>query len=192
MTEIRWHGRGGQGAKSASQLLALAQLRAGYSVQAFPEYGPERTGAPMRAYNRVDGRPIRRHDGVGAPDLAVVLDPALVLESAVADGLGQGGTLVVNWAGEGAERAVREATGFAGRVVCLDADALARRAGTRYANVVMVGALAGLLGEPSAADLEAAAAELFGRLGPTALASTQKAIALGRAAVEGGRAKWTA
>ena len=66
MREIRWHARAGQGAKTASQLLATAALRAGKSVQAFPEYGPERRGAPLRAYTRVDERPIRRHDSVDA------------------------------------------------------------------------------------------------------------------------------
>ena len=64
MKEIRWHARAGQGAKTASHLLALALLHAGKSVQAFPEYGPERRGAPMRAYTRFDDRPIRRHDSI--------------------------------------------------------------------------------------------------------------------------------
>jgi pyruvate ferredoxin oxidoreductase gamma subunit len=62
MKEIRWHARAGQGAKTAAQLLAVALLREGKSVQAFPEYGPERRGSPMRAYTRYDGRPIRRRD----------------------------------------------------------------------------------------------------------------------------------
>ena len=66
LTEIRWHARAGQGAKTASQILALALLRAGKSVQAFPEYGPERRGAPLRAYTRISDRPIRRHDSVDA------------------------------------------------------------------------------------------------------------------------------
>jgi pyruvate ferredoxin oxidoreductase gamma subunit len=192
MIEIRWHGRGGQGAKSASQLLAMAQLRAGRQVQAFPEYGPERTGAPMRAYNRVDTRPIRRHDGIATPDAVVVLDPALVLEGAVSDGLRPDGLLLANWSGADAEARLRRETGFGGRVVALDAAALAHEAGTRYANVVMVGALAGLLGEPSAADLDAAAVELFGRLGAAALEASRRAIALGLHAVEGRATPWSA
>ena len=64
MIEVRWHARAGQGAKSAAQALATAALEAGWSVQAFPEYGPERRGAPVRAYTRIDDRPIRRHDSV--------------------------------------------------------------------------------------------------------------------------------
>ena len=77
MKEIRWHARAGQGAKTAAQLLAVALLREGKSVQAFPEYGPERRGAPMRAYTRYDDRPIRRHDSIEEPDAVVVLEPSL-------------------------------------------------------------------------------------------------------------------
>ena len=69
MKEIRWHARAGQGAKTASQLLAVALLEDGKSVQAFPEYGPERRGAPLRAFTRYDDRPIRRHDSVTTPDV---------------------------------------------------------------------------------------------------------------------------
>ena len=82
LTEIRWHARAGQGAKTASQILALALLRSGKFVQAFPEYGPERRGAPLRAYTRSADRPIRRHDAVEHPDLVVVLEPSLVARSA--------------------------------------------------------------------------------------------------------------
>ena len=91
MTEIRWHARAGQGAKTAAQILALALLRTGKGVQAFPEYGPERRGAPLRAFTRVADRPIRRHDSVTDPDVVVVLEPSLVHEAGVADGLATGG-----------------------------------------------------------------------------------------------------
>src|SRR5581483_11296418 len=80
LTEIRWHARAGQGAKTASQLLALALLRSGKNVQAFPEYGPERRGAPLRAFTRVSDAPIRRHDSITDPDLVVVLEPSLLHE----------------------------------------------------------------------------------------------------------------
>jgi pyruvate ferredoxin oxidoreductase gamma subunit len=79
--EIRWHARAGQGAKTASQVLAIALLRSGRSVQAFPEYGPERRGAPVRAFTRFDDRPIRRHDSVEEPDAVVVLEPSLAAEA---------------------------------------------------------------------------------------------------------------
>lgn len=99
MKEIRWHARAGQGAKTASHVLALALLDAGKSVQAFPEYGPERRGAPIRAYTRYDDRPIRRHDSIEHPDVVVVLEPSLRDES----GLESGG-LVLDAAELGAPR----------------------------------------------------------------------------------------
>lgn len=94
-TEVRWHARAGQGAKTAAQLLALALLRSGQSVQAFPEYGPERRGAPMRAYTRVSDTPIRRHDAVVQPDVVVVLEPSLLAEQNVTEGLAPGGRVLV-------------------------------------------------------------------------------------------------
>src|SRR5436190_19443324 len=96
LTEIRWHARAGQGAKTAAQILALALLRSGKGVQAFPEYGPERRGAPLRAFTRVADRPIRRRDTITDPDLVVVLEPSLVHEAGVADGLEPDGLVLVN------------------------------------------------------------------------------------------------
>ena len=96
MKEIRWHARAGQGAKTASQLFATASLRSGQSVQAFPEYGPERRGAPLRAYTRVSDRPIRRHDSVTTPDVVVVLEPSLLGEVDVAEGLSPKGFVLLN------------------------------------------------------------------------------------------------
>ena len=86
LTEIRWHARAGQGAKTASQVLALALLRSGKSVRSFPEYGPERRGAPLRAYTRYSTRPVRRHDSIEHPALVVVLDETLLREPAVSEG----------------------------------------------------------------------------------------------------------
>jgi Pyruvate/2-oxoacid:ferredoxin oxidoreductase gamma subunit len=84
--EVRWHARAGQGAKSAAQILALGFLHSGSYAQAFPEYGPERRGAPLRAYTRASETPIRRHDSVTDPDLVVVLEPSLLEEIDVGDG----------------------------------------------------------------------------------------------------------
>jgi 2-oxoacid:acceptor oxidoreductase gamma subunit (pyruvate/2-ketoisovalerate family) len=146
--EVRWHARAGQGAKTAAQLLAEAMLRAGKSVQAFPEYGPERRGAPMRAYNRIDDKPIRRHDSVTRPDAVVVLDPSLVREGDVTEGLAENGLVLLN-----AETVPPELSGR--RVCCVPAEA--------NVNVAMAGALAAALGEPSATDVADAAVELLGR-----------------------------
>jgi pyruvate ferredoxin oxidoreductase gamma subunit len=146
--EVRWHARAGQGAKTASHLLAVALLHAGKSVQAFPEYGPERRGAPMRAYTRFDDRPIRRHDSIEEPDAVVVLEPSLIDDPNVMAGLVPGGILVAN----SAER-------VAG-VICIPAADLAP---ARSVNLVMVGAIAALLGEPALDDLVDAAVESLGK-----------------------------
>ena len=146
MIEIRWHARAGQGAKTASQLYAVAMLRAGKSVQAFPEYGPERRGAPVRAYTRVDDRPIRRHDAIEHPDVVVVLEQSL-LDDGVTDGLRPDGLLLVN-----AE------PGALDGAVCVPAEKVGRSV-----NLVMVGALAAELGEPPLDELVAAASQSLGK-----------------------------
>jgi len=96
MVEIRWHGRGGQGAKTAAQLLAEAAIDEGKFVQAFPEYGPERAGAPMRSFTRIDDKQINLHCGVTAPDYVVVIDPTLLDSVNVVEGLKEGGALFIN------------------------------------------------------------------------------------------------
>ena len=148
LTEVRWHARAGQGAKTAAQALALALLRSGKSVQAFPEYGPERRGAPLRAVMRLSDRPIRRHDGVTDPDLVVVLEPSLVHEVDLAEGLKPGGLLL--WNGSSPPR---ELDGQSVR--CVNA--------THDANLVMLGAVARALGAPPLELVQDAAVELLGR-----------------------------
>jgi pyruvate ferredoxin oxidoreductase gamma subunit len=155
MREIRWHARAGQGAKTASQLFATAALRAGKCVQAFPEYGPERRGAPLRAYTRLDDKPIRRHDSVTDPDVVVVIEPSLLREIDVTEGLRREGFVLLN-----AEVAPPELSGT--RVVCVPASKLAAARGSKFANIVLVGALASALGEPPAAAVADAAEELLG------------------------------
>ncbi len=163
MKEIRWHARAGQGAKTAAQLLAVALLREGKSVQAFPEYGPERRGAPMRAYTRYDDRPIRRHDSVEDPDAVVVLEPSL---AALADPP-EGALLLVN-----SEQPVEGA-------LCIPATSIG---GARGVNMVMLGALAAALGEPALDRLVEAAAEVLGR--KTDAAELHAALEGGYAAVQ--------
>ena len=161
MKEIRWHARAGQGAKTAAQLLAVALLREGKSVQAFPEYGPERRGSPMRAYTRFDDRPIRRHDAVEEPDVVVVLEPSLAERPDVLAGLRPEGLVLVN-----SEAPIPGA-------LCIPAAQIAPDA----VNLVMLGALAAALGEPPTERLVAAAIEVLGKKAdPAAL----------RAALEGG------
>ncbi|QAA77159.1 MAG: Pyruvate:ferredoxin oxidoreductase, gamma subunit [Candidatus Bipolaricaulis sibiricus] len=144
MKEIRWHGRGGQGAKTVSQVLAQINLREGKYVQAFPEFGPERSGAPIRAYNRISDEEIRVHSAVYSPDIAVVVDESLLTAEKPIEGLHPNGTLVVNTSCSAEE--IRRRTGFKGRVVVVDADRIGREAGTGFANIPMLGAVAAVLG----------------------------------------------
>ena len=155
LTEIRWHARAGQGAKTASQVLALALLRSGKFVQAFPEYGPERRGAPLRAYTRSSNTPIRRHDSIEHPDVVVVLEPSLIGEAHVAEGLAENGVVILN--AETAPSTLRDV-----RVACVPASLLAGERGSGFANVTMLGAVAAAVGEPPLNALQDAAVEVLG------------------------------
>ena len=94
--EIRWHGRGGQGAKTAALLLADVAFKTGKFVQGFPEYGPERMGAPITAYNRISDNAIRVHSNIYDPDFVVVVDESLLEVCDVVNGLSKDGAIVVN------------------------------------------------------------------------------------------------
>lgn len=96
LQEVRWHGRGGQGVWTASELLAKAAIHEGKYIQSFPEFGPERMGAPVRAYTRISDKPINLHCAIYTPDVAVVLDPTLFKTVPVAEGLPEDGILIVN------------------------------------------------------------------------------------------------
>ena len=96
LIEIRWHGRGGQGAKTASLLLADAAFNTGKYIQGFPEYGPERMGAPITAYNRISNEPITVHSNIYYPDYVVVVDDTLLDSVDVTAGLKPDGAIVVN------------------------------------------------------------------------------------------------
>jgi len=94
--EIRWHGRGGQGAKTAAILFADAALDSGLYIQAFPEYGPERMGAPVASFNRLSKSPISLHCSITNPHLVVILDPTLIGTVDVTEGLPDDGKIIVN------------------------------------------------------------------------------------------------
>jgi len=94
--EIRWHGRGGQGAKTAALLFADAAIETGKYIQAFPEYGPERMGAPVFAFNRISDKPILQHCGIKTPNIVVVLDPTLMETIDITEGLAEDGIILVN------------------------------------------------------------------------------------------------
>lgn len=140
LIEVRWHGRGGQGAKTAAQFLAEAALDAGKSIQAFPEYGPERAGAPIRTYTRISAKPINLHCGVANPEYVVVIDPTLVSPQ-IAEGLTDKGILLVNTK-ESAE-SIRKKTNFkGGKVATVDATQISLDTlGRPMPNMPMLGAL---------------------------------------------------
>ncbi|MCW8802594.1 MAG: 2-oxoacid:acceptor oxidoreductase family protein [Candidatus Bathyarchaeota archaeon] len=96
LKEFRWHGRGGQGAWTASELLARAAIHEGKYIQSFPEFGPERMGAPVKAYTRISDEPIRLHSAVYHPNLAIVMDPTLLATVPVTQGLSEDGILIIN------------------------------------------------------------------------------------------------
>ncbi|HZQ80934.1 MAG TPA: 2-oxoacid:acceptor oxidoreductase family protein [Gaiellaceae bacterium] len=155
LTEIRWHARAGQGAKSAAQILALALLRSGKSVQAFPEYGPERRGAPLRAYTRFATGRVRRHDSVEEPDLVVVLDDSLLDEPAVREGVTGDTTVLVN-----TDQQQPRLDGA--RVRAVPTARFAAVGSASFANVAMLGAVAAALGEPPLETVQEAAVETLG------------------------------
>jgi len=140
MVEIRIHGRGGQGAKSAAQLIVEAAMEQDRQVQAFPEYGPERTGAPMVTYARISDRPITTYQPVISPDIVMVIDPTLIGQVDVAAGLGHEGVLIVNSA-KGPEEMGKLAR-FPGRTCTIDATAISiKYLGKNIPNTPMLGAL---------------------------------------------------
>ncbi|GHT56714.1 pyruvate synthase [Endomicrobiia bacterium] len=96
MIEVRWHGRGGQGAKTAALLFAEAVLATGKYIQAFPEYGPERMGAPVQSFNRISQDPITIHSGITNPNYVVILDPSLMESVPVTNGVGTTGRVIIN------------------------------------------------------------------------------------------------
>ncbi|MCK4809587.1 MAG: 2-oxoacid:acceptor oxidoreductase family protein [Candidatus Omnitrophica bacterium] len=122
--EIRWHGRGGQGAKTAAQLLAETALEEGKCIQAFPEYGPERAGAPIKAFTRISEKPITLHCGVSNPQIVVVVDATLLDSVNVLDGLSEDGFFLLNT--NQSPQQVREKLNFhKGKVCTVDATKIA-------------------------------------------------------------------
>jgi pyruvate ferredoxin oxidoreductase gamma subunit len=141
MVEIRWHGRGGQGAKTASLLLAEAAFDTGKYIQGFPEYGPERMGAPITAYNRINDEKITIHSNIYKPDYVVVVDETLLNSVDVTAGLSEDGAVVVNTA-KSPEEIRPLLKGYKGKVATIDARSISEEALGRYfPNVPMLGAV---------------------------------------------------
>ena len=131
LIEIRWHGRGGQGAKTASLLLADAAFNTGKYIQGFPEYGPERMGAPITAYNRISDEPITIHSNIYEPDYVVVVDDTLLTSVPVTAGLKKEGAIVINTT-KSPEQLKELLKGYEGAVYTIDARKISEEALGRY------------------------------------------------------------
>ena len=118
--EVRWHGRGGQGAKTAALLLADVAFKTGQNVQGFPEYGPERMGAPITAYNRISASKIRVHSNIYTPDYVVVVDETLLSSVDVTAGIKRNGAIIINTP-KSREEIAEKLEGYEGRIYTVDA-----------------------------------------------------------------------
>ncbi len=177
LVEIRWHGRAGQGVVTASELLAQAALREGKYIQAFPDYGAERMGAPVEAYTRLSEQPIEIHYGILQPEVVVVVEPNLIGSEPVIEGLGDEGALIVN--SPLTPRQMREQLGFRrGRVTTVDGTRIALDVlGRNVPSTPMLGAVVKATGLVSLDGLIATArARLGERLSPSVVEANVAAI----------------
>lgn len=153
LIEIRWHGRGGQGAKTASLLLADAAFNTGKYIQGFPEYGPERMGAPITAYNRISDKPITIHSNIYEPDYVVVVDDTLLSSVPVTAGLKKEGAIVINTT-KNEEELKELLKGYEGAVYTIDARKVSQEALGRYfPNTPMLAAIVKVTGIMSDEEL---------------------------------------
>jgi len=163
MIEIRFHGRGGQGAVTSVELLALAAIEEGKFAQGFPSFGPERRGAPVLAFCRVDDKPIKLRCKILNPDVVVVLDGSLLaIQNPPAD-LREGGLIVLNTPKTAAE--IRQEYGYTHTLVLVDANKIAREVlGVPIVNTTMIGALLRATGVVKVETMEDPLKERFGPL----------------------------
>lgn len=146
VTEIRWHGRGGQGAKTAALLLADVAFATGKYVQGFPEYGPERMGAPITAYNRISDTQIRVHSNIYDPEYVVVVDESLLETVDVTAGLKEDGAILVNTQKQ-KEEIIPQLKGYQGKVYTIDAKKVSMEAlGKYFPNTPLLAAIVKVAG----------------------------------------------
>lgn len=179
--EIRWHGRGGQGAKSASAVLAEVLFLGGKYVQAFPEYGAERQGAPIRAYNRVSDTPIRRRCGVQSPHIVIVVDPTLLDGADPSEGCREDAVYVINTPSSAS--ALREKLRLSARAKLLVVDATAitlEELGQNRPNAPLLGALSHVFPGIPVEDFARSFVSKMKQLSQPLLAANTRAILRGR------------
>ena len=179
LIEIRWHGRGGQGAKTASLLLADAAFNTGKYIQGFPEYGPERMGAPITAYNRISNTPIRIHSNIYEPDYVVVVDDSLLEAVDVTAGLKPDGAIVINTT-KGRDELKSLLNGYTGDVYTIDARKISLETlGKYFPNTPMLAAIvkvSGLIEEKDfLADMEGSFKHKFAKK-PEVIDGNMKAL----------------
>ena len=181
LIEIRWHGRGGQGAKTASLLLADAAFNTGKYIQGFPEYGPERMGAPITAYNRISDTPITIHSNIYEPDYVVVVDDTLLETVDVTAGLKSSGGIVINTT-KSADYLKKVLKGYDGNIYTIDARKVSMEAlGKYFPNTPMLAAIVKvskvMTDEELLADMEGSFKHKFAKK-PEVIEGNMKALKL--------------
>lgn len=174
ITEVRWHGRGGQGAVTSAELIALAAINKGIYGQSFPSFGPERRGAPVQAFLRVSDEPIRIRSEITNPDIVVVLNPDLFASVNVSSGLKKNGVLVVNTKKSIAEMKSAHGSGY--RIATVDAMKIAREAiGRPITNTTMIGALLKVSGIVALDDMIGPLQHRFGKIAEKNITAMKRA-----------------
>ncbi|MFC1971139.1 2-oxoacid:acceptor oxidoreductase family protein [Chloroflexota bacterium] len=165
LIEIRWHGRGGQGAVTSAEIIAQAAISEDKYAQAFPSFGPERRGAPVQAFNRIDSQePVRIRAEITEPDVVVVLDPGLLSIVNVAAGIKENGMVVINTRKTASQ--IRSEFGIKNPVATVNATKIAReQLGVSIVNTTMLGALIKATGAVKKESAHAPLEKRFGRLG---------------------------
>ena len=181
LIEIRWHGRGGQGAKTASLLLADAAFNTGKYIQGFPEYGPERMGAPITAYNRISDKPITIHSNIYEPNYVVVVDDTLLESVPVTAGLKKEGAIVINTT-KSTEYLKEKLNGYDGNIYTIDARKVSEETlGKYFPNTPMLAAIVKVTGimsdEAFLADMEGSFKHKFAKK-PEVIEGNMKALEL--------------
>lgn len=190
--EIRWHGRGGQGAKTAALLLADVAFKTGAYVQGFPEYGPERMGAPITAYNRISREVIRVHSNIYTPDLVVVVDETLLESVDVTAGLKEEGAIIINTP-KTPEEIMPLLKGYKGKVFTVDARTISVEAlGKYFPNSPMLAAAVAVSGvmewDQFISEMQASYQHKFAKK-PEVIAGNMKALTLTYTALKNDIAK---
>lgn len=175
MWEIRFHGRGGQGAVTTAELIAFAAIGEGKYAQAFPSFGPERRGAPVVAYCRISDEKIRVRSKIYEPDVVIVLDPSLLRLVDVEDGLKPDGILISNH--KISSQALKKEMSFGSRTVTIDATAIAMEVmGRPITNTTMIGAFVKSTGAIKMESLEGPLKDRFGRIADMNITAMKRAF----------------